>query len=89
MAIENALTKGIKLTEKQWATVHDRLAQEYRDRPSVLIIRSVMRRELGFTVRRHTEWWPNNNGKTYRPITVIVLDFYNAHSLTFFRLKYL
>lgn len=86
-------TDPITLTEKQWGDIHLKLAREYADRPSVLIMRSVMRRELGFTVRRHTEYieeqahldapvwvWPKS---------LICLDFYDDAKKTLFVLKYL
>lgn len=73
----------IKLTEAEWAKIHASIAREYP--PSFLLIRDVMRRELGFTSRRHTEW-----GKGFVDYdTVIYLDFYDDAQETWFRLKYL
>ena len=73
----------IKLTEGEWARIHASIAQEYP--PSFLLIRDVMRRELGFTSRRHTEW---EAGMVYNN-SVIYLDFYDDAQETWFRLKYL
>ena len=73
----------IKLTETEWAKIHASIAQEYP--PSFLLIRDVMRRELGFTSRRHTEW---GEGLVHYN-TVIYLDFYDDAQETWFRLKYL
>jgi len=71
------------LTEKEWADIHNRLSQEYP--PSYLIMRSVMRRELGFTVRTHRQWAPGMVSYTEE----IHLDFYDDAQATWFRLKYL
>ena len=86
--------KSIKLTEKEWKLIRRRLAEEYQWKPSVLIIREVMLRELGFTTRYHTEWMPDpgpagaydGHGKW---VEFIFLDFFNEEKETFFRLKYL
>lgn len=89
----------IKLPEAEWARIHQRIvsdpklfmciAQEYP--PSYLLIRDVMRRELGFTSRRHTKWEAGLVG-TF-PLdynnSVIYLDFYDDAQETWFRLKYL
>lgn len=71
----------ITLTEKQWAKIHRQIAQEYP--PSHLLIRDVMKRELGFTSRRHRRW----NNEHY--VFDICLDFYDDTKETWFRLKYL
>jgi hypothetical protein len=79
----------IQLTEAQWAPLHQRLAQDYHDRPSVMLIRSVMRQTLGFTVRRHREWVANTEGSSWRlPRDWICLDFWKPAQETWFRLKY-
>jgi len=77
----------IRLTEAQWAPLHQRLAQDYHDRPSVMLIRSAMRQTLGFTVRRHREWREGDQGGRYCR-DWICLDFYDAALETWFRLKY-
>lgn len=83
----------ITLTEQQWADIHQKLAREYADRPSVLIVRDTMRRVLGFTVRQHTE---NIEERAHRDApewqwrkTYICLDFYDDAKKTLFVLKYL
>lgn len=86
--------KSIKLTEKEWKVIRRRLAEEYNWKPSVMIIRDVMRRELGFTTRYHREWVPvpgpagayDGHGQY---VEFIFLDFFNEEKETFFRLKYL
>jgi hypothetical protein len=52
--------------------------------PSIFMIRDVMKRELGFLPRLHTEW-SDQQGH----IEMIYLDFYDDAKETFFRLKYL
>ena len=86
----------IQLTEAQWAPLHQRLAQDYHDRPSVMLIRSVMRQTLGFTVRRHRErrdirQMASEFGMPEYSIMMkdwICLDFYDPALETWFRLKY-
>jgi hypothetical protein len=86
----------IQLDEKQWLKLYNRLARDYQHRPSVLLIRDSMRRELGCTVRRHKQWhdtreqalavgMPEFSGYTK---DWICLDFYDASRETWFRLKY-
>ena len=84
--------KTVVLTEKEWNKIHKQLALKYKDKPSVLLMKSVMRRELGFTVRRHSEWvedskdvWNTQTGYQWS----IRLDFYNDELETVFRLTYL
>ena len=83
----------IKLSEDVWNSIYLRLAREHADRPSVLIIREVGRRELGFTVRRHREWVPDERLKFGRPggdfQEEIHLDFDDPAMATLFRMKYL
>ena len=56
----------VTLTNKEWADIYNRLAQDWP--ASHLLIREVTRRELGFTVRRHSG---------YRPRTAQELDDYD------------
>jgi len=72
----------ITLSQKQWAEIHRSIAQEYP--PSYLLVRSVTKRELGFTPRTHSVW-DVKTGYT----TEICLDFYDDSKETWFRLKYL
>lgn len=46
----------IVLTYKQWNDIEQRLRQEYKNTPSVMLLRSSMKRVLGFTVREHKQW---------------------------------
>ena len=72
----------ITLSTPEWTRIRQQLKQDYNWKPSVLLIRETMRRELGFTVRLHTEFV-----ESYKEI--IYLDFYDDAAETMFRLKYL
>jgi hypothetical protein len=74
----------ITLTRKQWTQIRKRLKEDYNWKPSVFMIREVMRRELGFTTRYHREY----NEQT-GSMESICLDFYDDAAETFFRMKYL
>lgn len=76
----------IKLTEKEWHAIHDRIKQDYP--ASVLLIRDKCRRVLGFTSRTHKEWRQTNGGR-WTPVITTFLDFYDDSAETMFRLKYL
>lgn len=70
----------IQLTEPQWDKILERLRQDYP--PSWTLIRDTMRRELGFTVRRHHHW----TGRYYQD--QVCLDFFDDRQETWFRIKY-
>ena len=85
--------KPTRLTIGQWNDLRQRLSQDHPT--SYLLIRSVMRRELGFTVRQHADWYtPGSNevvsthgtGGYYR--NCVYLDWYDEVKRTFFILKY-
>ncbi len=86
----------IELTEAQWARLYQRLAQDYKDEPSVILIRGKMRRVLGFTVRHHQERRDMRQiaGEFGMPdygVMIkdwICLDFFDPALETWFRLKY-
>ena len=87
------MANSIKLTEQQWQDIRQRIKEDYPTQPSILIIRSAMRRELGFTERLHREWIPEEGtgqfdgyGNYQRSV---YLDFFDDAKETFFRLKYL
>lgn len=83
------MSRALVLSTRQWKQIHQQLAQEYP--PSHLLIRSVMQRELGFTVRRHACWITKSDadfGSGYYRDEIHV-DFYNESAKTFFTLKYL
>lgn len=83
--IGKILSKHITLTDKQWAKLYNRLAQDHHS--SVLLIREKMKVVLGFTVRRHNEWVKDSSGYPDLRDT-ICLDFYNEPKRTMFLLKY-
>lgn len=70
----------ITLTPTEWDRLRSELSQTYPR--SVMLIRAVMRRELGFTVREHHQW----NG--YRYQSQVCLDFFDNRQETWFRIKY-
>ena len=78
----------IELTEPQWETLARRLHEDHQHQPSVMLIRSRMRRVLGFTVRRHERWHDRQVLGLARCEEVICLDFFDAAMETWFRLKY-
>jgi hypothetical protein len=78
----------ITLTEDEWTQIRKRLKEDYKWKPSVLLIRETMRRELGFTTRAHQHWVNDGDiGSGYR--ITMYLDFYDDAAETFFRMKYL
>ena len=82
------MAKTIKLAFDEWRKLKSRLEEEYQHKPSVLLIRTVMRRELGFTTREQWDF-----GSDWRNAPTIghcmCLDFFDDELETFFRLKYL
>ena len=73
----------ITLTPMEWNTIQDQLLDDWPR--SHIILRSVMKRELGFTVRKHDVWL--GSGKGYA--TTVYLDFFDDAKETWFVLKYL
>ena len=76
--------KPIALTDAEWVAVYNKLAKRYEHKPSIILIRSKMKEELGFTVRKHRVW---SNETGYRE--TIFLDFYSDEAATMFRMTYL
>lgn len=74
----------LSLTENEWRDIRRKIKEEYHWKPSILLIREVMRRELGFTIRYHSEYKEQSGY-----IETIVVDFYDDARETWFRLKYL
>lgn len=78
----------ITLTQSQWTEIRKKLRAEFKWKPSLLLIRKTMRRELGFTPRYQKDWITDaDGGSEYRDM--IHLDFYDEEKETWFRLKYL
>lgn len=81
----------IKLSLEQWGQIHRDLASN--NSAAVMLIRDVMKRELGFTVRRHRFWAPEEGYGQYDGlgewVEEIHLDFFDSQKELLFRLKYL
>lgn len=71
----------IVFSTAEWNSVHARIAE--RNPPSVMLIRSTMKRTLGFVVRNHHVW------SVGQCKTTVCLDFYDEAAATMFRLTYL
>ena len=74
----------ITLAPREWNQIRKQLKEEYAYKPSVLLIRETMKRELGFTTRYHQVY---NEQTGY--VENVCLDFYNDASESWFRLKYM
>ena len=78
------MSRSIKLSSSTWRKIHQQLFCEYP--ASVMLIRTNMKKRLGFTVREHKEWIPKmDGGYTDHQIH---LDFYNENKRTMFLLKF-
>ena len=71
--------KALILDHVEWGKVKQQLINDYG---VSILISWVCKRELGFTVREHTDYV---NG---RYTSAIHLDFYSEEARTFFTLKY-
>ena len=65
----------ITLTHSEWEPIYKKLKIDWAHKPSVFLIRDVMKRELGFTTRTNFD--------------TMYLDFYDEQMEIIFRLKYL
>jgi hypothetical protein len=74
----------LTLTLDQWQRIRAELHEEHPN--SVFMLKSKMRRVLGFTVREHNEWVVKPDGG-YGDHS-IRLDFYNERKYTMFMLKF-
>jgi len=72
----------ITLTPLEWNRIRDQLRNDWPR--SYVVMRSVMKRELGFTVREH-RWYSDQHGTERQ----VFLDFYDDVKETWFRLRYL
>lgn len=80
-------------SEELWEPIRKKIVAEYG---ASHLLRWVMRRELGFTVRLHQNWQtvnPNHDGDVITPRwyfqNQVHLDFFSTSALTWFQLKYL
>ena len=82
----------ITMPHRVWQNIMLVLTQEYKDEPSVLLIRDKMRRVLGFTQRYHKEWvekGKREDGRAYgRYLEYTVLDFYTESAKSWFLIKF-
>jgi len=74
----------LTLTDREWRDVRNKIREDYACKPSVLLIREVMKRELGFTTRYHKTYSHQHGTQE-----IIYLDFFDDAKETWFRLKYL
>lgn len=75
----------ITLSAREWTEIRKRLLVDYNWKPSVLLIRTTMREQLGFTPRYHSAW----DEQKRKIKETVFLDFFNDEKETLFRLKYL
>ena len=73
--------KALKLTINEWQRINVEIAKHHPR--SVWMVRTKMRKVLGFTPREHHEWVEDRG---YR--NMIHLDFYDESQRTMFLLKY-
>lgn len=73
--------KALRLTLNEWQKINIEIAKHYPR--SVWMVRTKMRKVLGFMPREHREW---NEERGYR--TMMHLDFYDENQRTMFLLKY-
>ena len=73
----------------EWDAIWKRIRAEHGPTISISF---VMKRELGFTVRKHTEWVPfdrSGDRVRYYAEEQVHLDFFNESAHSWFQLKYL
>jgi hypothetical protein len=72
----------------EWDLVWEKIIAD--NSPSIALS-WVLKRELGFTVRRHEEWikFTSSGITRNRCVSQVHLDFFNEAALTWFQLKYL
>ena len=77
---------------EDWLSIRERLIREHGTR---MAISYVMRRELGFTARRHRALVPNDPRHAYKDEPSmhyeehIMLDFFSDSAQSWFQLRYL
>lgn len=74
--------KALILTQEQWKNVSEQIIKNHPR--SVWLSRDKMKRVLGFTPRKHTDW----EQEDYRHRLTIHLDFFDEQQRTMFLLKY-
>jgi hypothetical protein len=74
----------ITLKRHEWYKIKEQLNEEYKETPSVMLMRTKMKKVLGFTVRFNNEWDEDVNIRH-----IVYLDFFDEQKKTLFILKYL
>ena len=72
----------ITLEQREWNQIRLKIKADWAHKPSVLLIREVMKRELGFTTRNQREYDSRNGRHTEH----VHLDFYDEAMVIIFRL---
>lgn len=75
----------ITLKRHEWDKIEAQIKEEYKDTPSIFLLRSTMKRVLGFTTREHRYWSPDE----MMGHNLVYLDFFDEGKKAFFILKYL
>lgn len=83
-ATEDKPIKHHELSLSEWLVIREKIRALFGD--SMILLSFKMRRELGFSVRRHTQWVPKMDGGYHDDI--ICIDFYTEEARTFFMLSY-
>lgn len=83
------IMKPLELTLEEWAEIHLKLSKMFMHKPSVIIMREVMKRELGFTTRRHRYYVKDPVMYMWELEEKIMIDFYTPESESWFRLNFL
>jgi hypothetical protein len=78
--------KSHVLTHAEWDKIREQIRAEHG--PSMIMLRSKMRDELGFLPREHRDWVPKMDGGHWGE-TVIHIDFYTEQARTWFLLKFI
>ena len=86
--------KPLTYAPNEWEKILDKIKKDQP--PSVWLIRSNMRKKMGFTVREHQEWLgyyddataEQRKAKLHGYRTMIHLDFYDERYRSLFLLRY-
>ena len=80
------MTKPIEISHRQWIKLVKQLDEDYPR--SVMLIRSRMKKVLGFTPREHKDWDKDMGKYGGWRKNCVMLDFYSEKKRTFFIMKY-
>lgn len=76
--------KHHELSQEEWHKIRKQIREEFG--PSMIMLRSKMRDELGFLPRDYRQWVPKMDGGYWD--TVVHIDFYTESARTWFLLKF-